>query len=467
MEYQAIQENRWINETAKICGEVVVDCSDTAGALENALKSASELQDRHLEMEAITHQLSLEIENVAQATVEARDLSDAAREKVAAGSAQVSSSLTDFAAMLALIDRLGTHITGFAAAMDQVKRASQAIDNIARTTNMLALNAAIEAQKAGDAGKTFAVVAAEVKKLALDSRSAAIEITGTVNSLSDEAEKLVVEIGSGIEGSGKAQAQFAEMDHLLGGLSEIVSQVDQRTSDIAANTAAIHDGLVDSKRVRAAVDSANTTMHDQLSHAHSDITELESRANLMFDKLVHSGMSREDSEFVELACQQAERIQQFTEQAIVTGDLTMASLFDEKLMPVKDSVPARFRTTFSDWADANWRPIFDEVSQTRPEILTSVCTSAKGFLPTHMSKFSARPTGDPEHDGRYCRNGRVFFEGIDIAAKASTQDYTMAVYRHTGASSGSDKSQAVVRNVYVPLYINGRRWGDLEVAYIL
>jgi methyl-accepting chemotaxis protein len=38
---------------------------------------------------------------------------------------------------------LGSHITGFATAMEQVKRVSQTIDSTARTTNMLALNAAI------------------------------------------------------------------------------------------------------------------------------------------------------------------------------------------------------------------------------------------------------------------------------------------------------------------------------------
>ena len=467
MKYQVIPENTWIHETAKICGNVVVDCSDTAGTLENALQSAGELQHKHLELEAITHQLSVEIENVAMATAEARDLSDSARAKVAAGSATVSASVADFAAMIALINRLGNHITGFAAAMDQVKRASQAIDNIARTTNMLALNAAIEAQKAGVAGQTFAVVAAEVKKLALDSRSAAVEITGTVNSLSAEAEKLVVDIGTGIEGSGKAQAQFAEMDLLLSDLSQIVWQVDERTSEIAANTAAINSGLVDSRRVRAAVDAANTTVHNQLSHAHRDVTELESRANLMFDKLVHSGMSQDDSAFVELAIEQAQRIKNLTEQAIASGDLTMAALFDENLIQVAGSNPEQYRTGLSDWADTNWRPLFDAIGDIRPEILTSVCTSAKGFLPTHMSKFSVSPTGDFEHDKRYCRNGRVFFEGVDITAKASVQDYMMAVYRHTGTSGASSSSQAVVRNVYVPLYINDRRWGDFEIAYIL
>jgi methyl-accepting chemotaxis protein len=467
MENQSIQINRWIDDTARICGEVVVDCSDTAGTLESALKSAEELDQKHLELETITQQLAIEIENVAHATQEARELSDSAREKVEAGNATIGSSMAGFSDMLALINRLGNHIAGFASAMEQVRRASQSIDNIARTTNMLALNAAIEAQKAGEAGQTFAVVAAEVKKLALDSRAAAVEITGTVKSLSTEAEKLAVEIGNGIEGSAAAQSQFANMGELLGGLSDIVSQVDRRTSEIATNTAAINDGLSESKRVRHAVDNANQLMQTQLSHAHQDISDLERRANVMFDKLVHSGMSREDSDFVELALKEASRIAAMTEAAIGNGTLSMDTLFDQNLIAIPGSNPARFRNSFTDWADMYWRPLFDEISATRNEILTAVCTSAKGFLPTHMTKFSARPTGDFAHDNRYCRNGRLFFEGVDMIAKVSEQDYMMAVYRHTGAGGDGNKSEAVVRNVYVPLRINGRRWGDLEIAYIL
>lgn len=465
MENQAIQLNHWIDDTARICGEVVVDCSDTAGTLQGALASAGDLKQKHLELEAITTQLATEIENVAHATAEARDLSDAAREKVEAGSATIGSSMAGFSDMIGLINRLGTHIAGFAAAMEQVKRASQAIDNIARTTNMLALNAAIEAQKAGQAGQTFAVVAAEVKKLALDSRSAAVEITGTVNSLSAEAEKLAGEIGAGIEGSGEAQSQFANMEQLLGGLSDIVSQVDQRTSEIASNTAAINDGLTESKRVRMAVDAANENMQAQLGDAHQEITDLEMRANVMFDKLVHSGLSRADSAFVELALAETAKLVAFTESAIDGGGLSLDALFDQNLLPVAGSNPVLYRTSFSDWADLHWRPIFDEISSRRDEILTSVATSRAGFLPTHMSKFSAKPTGDFTHDNRYCRNGRQFFGGVDVVAKASEQDYMMAVYRHTGA--GGNKAEAVVRNVYVPLRIKGRRWGDLEIAYIL
>jgi methyl-accepting chemotaxis protein len=82
---------------------------------------------------------------------------------------------------------------------------------------------------------------------------------------------------------------------------------------------------------------------------------------------------------------------------------------------------------------------------------------------SHLKEFSREPTGEIAHDTKYCRNGRVLFEGCDITAKASEKDFTMAVYRH----EGDGKTYKIVRNVYVPLRINGRRWGDLEIAYVI
>jgi methyl-accepting chemotaxis protein len=84
-----------------------------------------------------------------------------------------------------------------------------------------------------------------------------------------------------------------------------------------------------------------------------------------------------------------------------------------------------------------------------------------GFLPTHVSLHSRQPTGDLAHDTKYCRNGRIILEGVDLVSKSSKDDYTMAVYRQ----EGDGKNYIVVRNVYVPLFINGRRWGDSELAY--
>ena len=457
-------ENHWIRETARICGDVTVGCSEAAGVLEKALQSADWLKARHGELTELTLGLDSDIAEVTHATREARNLAEAAVTKLMTGQETVQLSLASFSELVTLVMNLGPHITGFAAAMEQVKRVSQSIDSIARTTNMLALNAAIEAEKAGAAGQTFAVVAAEVKKLAHDTRRAAVEITGTVNSLSHEAAKFVEQIEDGIATSGEAQEQFSSLQQLINGVSDVVAQVGDHNRGIADRTAQIHRGLLDSQKVRDAVAKANIEMFAAIGEAHNQIGELEEQANRMFDNIVHSGLSPRDTEFVERAQKEAAKVAAITEASVASGALDRDALFDQEMAPVPGSNPPRFTSRLTSWAERNWQPMLEAVKQSNPdEILSVVCTSRVGFLPVHLKEFSRAPTGDIAHDTKYCRNGRVLFDGIDLVAKASEQDYMMAVYRH----EGDGRTYKVVRNVYVPLRVNGERWGDLELAYIV
>ncbi|MBA4044589.1 MAG: chemotaxis protein, partial [Erythrobacter sp.] len=230
---------------------------------------------------------------------------------------------------------------------------------------------------------------------------------------------------------------------------------------IARSTGTISDHVDKVQRVLTSYDVASRSNEDKLHGAHRKMEELELTASEMFDRIVQAGLSPEDSAMVAQAQSMMQELAAHTEAAIASGAITMAALFDTEYVPVPDTNPQLYRTRLSDWAHAEWRPFLDRAKAGDPRVLAAACTDLNGFLPTHLTERSRTPTGDLAHDTKYCRNGRLMFEAIDRKAKASKAPYMMAVYRQEGDGA----SYVVVRNVYVPLVLGGRRWGDFELAY--
>jgi methyl-accepting chemotaxis protein len=443
------------------CGEVTVGCTDVAGIVQEVIRSSERLRAEHVALRGTVEALELDQRKVSDASDEARQLSERAIERLGQGTNLIQSSLGQITALLELVDTLTQHVTGFAAAMEQVRSSAQDIEQIAETTNILALNATIEAMRAGEAGRTFAVVANEVKGLAADTRKATNEISRTIDTLGAEAQRVIEQIETGAKASGEAKASVTRIEETITGVSELVEEVDRQNEQIARATSTISDHVHAVQDVLQSFDGVALENEGKLENAHQRMAALEMTASEMFDDLVKAGLSPNDSLMVEQAQEFAREVGEIANQAIASGAIEATAFFDQDYRQVPGSNPPRFRTALSDWADANWRPVLDRVASEGDGSRMCCQADMKGFLPTHTSDRSRQPTGDLAHDTMYCRNGRILLGPIDQKAKRSTEPYMMAVYRQ----EGDGQKYEVVRNVYVPLFVDGRRWGDFELAY--
>ncbi|KUO53979.1 MAG: chemotaxis protein [Sphingomonadales bacterium BRH_c3] len=450
-----------LDRIPEICGDVTVGCTDVAGIVEAVIRSSEALREEHTALRGTVTALEADQAKVAEASDEARLLSERAIERLGEGTTLIHSSLGQINSLLELVEALSQHVTSFAAAMEQVRRSSKDIEQIAETTNILALNATIEAMRAGDAGRTFAVVAGEVKSLANDTRKATEEITSTIDALGSEASRVIERIETGSKASSEAKASVAQIERTIVGVGELVEEVDKQNDQIARSTSTISDHVVRVQDVLDSFDQAALDNETKLQRAHTRMEELEMTASEMFDRIVQAGLSPEDSAMVEAAQGFARELADITSQAIQTGELSESVLFDSNYQLIEGSNPKRYRTRLCQWADAHWRPFLDRAKQTNARVMAAACTDKRGFLPTHLSEWSQAPTGNLAHDTAFCRNGRIIFDPIDQKAKNSSAPYMMAVYRQ----EGDGERYKVVRNVYIPLIINGKRWGDFELAY--
>lgn len=96
-----------------------------------------------------------------------------------------------------MYDDIRIAVNNISASFKQVNEASNSVTYIANQTNLLALNAAIEAARAGEAGKGFAVVADEVRKLAASSEEAAKSIQTTMANMEKVTDSLNAVVESG------------------------------------------------------------------------------------------------------------------------------------------------------------------------------------------------------------------------------------------------------------------------------
>ncbi len=450
-----------INRIPESCGEVTVGCSDVAGIVEGVIRSSERLREEQAALQVTVAALERDQRQVARSSAEARALSERARARLDEGTGLIRGSLNQINDLLTLVDSLTRHVTDFTAAMEQVRTSSQKIDTIAETTNILALNATIEAMRAGDAGRTFAVVADEVKSLARDTRSATEEITQTIDALGGQAQRVIQQIEDGAQASNQTKSSVAQIEQTLLGVNELVGEVDRQNEQITGATGMISDHVARVQEVMSSFASATVRDEARLEDANRRVEELEMTANSMFDHIVQAGLSPEDSEMVSQAQRAAQEAASLVEQAIEAGELRSTAVFDHDYQPIAGSNPPRYRNRMMAWAYENWRPLLDRYTDADPHIVAAACTDNNGYLPAHLSVCSQEPTGDITHDTKFCRNGRIILDPIDQKAKQSTAPYMMAVYRQ----EGDGKTYHVVRNVYVPIFIDGRRWGDFEIAY--
>ncbi|MFN8075577.1 MAG: methyl-accepting chemotaxis protein [Kineosporiaceae bacterium] len=130
---------------------------------------------------------------------------------------------------------------------DHMRAMTADVTRIAKQTHLLALNAAIEAERVGDAGRAFGVVAKEVRLLADQSGTTGTQIT----AMAEEVAAAIEEAFAGAEEAAASDSgMVADANARVGGVLDclvgFVAQISDSSTRLGSTTAAIKDEIAGS-----------------------------------------------------------------------------------------------------------------------------------------------------------------------------------------------------------------------------
>jgi methyl-accepting chemotaxis protein len=220
--------------------------SSVAKIVQSVGSAAQQLENAASNMHRFAHNAG---EQSANAAREAEGASQSAM-RVSASVSDLSKSILSIAATADQQAQLGVAARGASRTGEDVIRALAEraanidafvglIQGVASQTNMLALNATIEAARAGDAGRGFGVVAAEVKALASQAHDATGQITEIVSGISSGAAQADDAIGQVSRAMAELEEAATKMRATIGDQSSVATLIEQSAVDSAAGATQI------------------------------------------------------------------------------------------------------------------------------------------------------------------------------------------------------------------------------------
>ena len=350
------------------------------------------------------------------------------------------------------VQGISTEVSGIVETLRQVSDAAGQITKIALQTRLVAFNASVEAKRAGEAGRGFGVVADAVKDLAAQVEMSSKQIAGTVAQLDTRIATLAREISRDTtcahsEGGAvhRAIERVAQGVHRIHGASQASQQV---CAGLGGQMSGIEAEM---RQTTKALDVA-------LGRTETFLKISEELA----EGAAATGLETEDTPYIRAAQNAAAQISRLLEDALRSGAIGIADLFDSDYRAVPGSQPQQHLTRFVALAERLFPPVQDKLLALSDKVVFCIAADRNGYIACHNRQYNqAQRAGDVAWNTANCRNKRIFNDRTGLASGRNTRAFLLQTYRR---DMGGGRF-IVMKEAAAPITVAGKHWGGLRLAF--
>ncbi len=262
--------------------EIITTASEELSAqIEQASRGAEEQSQSVDQNYHAIQQMNSNVLEVAENAGHTAEITDSAKNQSQDGSDVVSRMIQSMQTVQVHAEQTMQDMGELGAQAEGIGQVMNVITDIADQTNLLALNAAIEAARAGEAGRGFAVVADEVRKLAEKTMSATKEVGDAIRGIQEGTRKNIENVdraGKGIEEAtelaSKAGDSLKKIYDLVDSAAHQVAEIAQASDQQTSTSKEINDRMQEVNRI-------STETSEAMIQSAQAVLELANQAHIL------------------------------------------------------------------------------------------------------------------------------------------------------------------------------------------
>ncbi|MEZ6852971.1 methyl-accepting chemotaxis protein [Halodesulfovibrio aestuarii] len=220
-------------ELEDIVNIVTSASEELAAQIEQSRRGADDQSIQVTETATAMEEMNLTVLEVAKNASNSSETASMAKDKAQAGSEIVSEVLRSMEELQSVALQLKDNVTVLGSNAEGIGQVMDVISDIADQTNLLALNAAIEAARAGEAGRGFAVVADEVRKLAEKTMTATMEVGKAITDIQQGTKINIENVDRAVEKINDTTKLSGESGAALDSIVSFVDETSNQVQNIA------------------------------------------------------------------------------------------------------------------------------------------------------------------------------------------------------------------------------------------